>query len=313
MSLRNAARRGITVAVHSDVAILHAAAATEFQSHIQRLVDAGKREEALELWQSVVEVVHFPPPPGNVLQASGLPPMLQIGCADPTCRRCLEQRGGFRFPCLGVWTRRGTLVRTGASPADAWREHAQSEGTLDLLMVEANASAWRLGDLVPPQWRQVMAALGPGDIPGSASKADAIAVWRNWQMGHECWMDPTVALPTRNEAIGNAKFQAQRTLTYWFDAFVEATPYMLAPPCLRCGTPSRRVCAGCFKPQCYECFWTGDQRDCCDEVADEETSFFNVPAMRPGQTRRDLLRFLFRDMGTERAGRRPRMDADASA
>lgn len=53
-------------------------------------------------------------------------------------------------------------------------------------MVEANASAWRLGDLVPPQWRQVMAALGPGDIPGSASKADAIAVWRNWQMGWRC-------------------------------------------------------------------------------------------------------------------------------
>ena len=93
MSLRHAVRRGITVAVHSDVAILHAAAVTEFLGHIQRLVANDKREEAMELWQSVVEVVHFPPPPGNVLEAPGFPPMLQIGCAEPACRRCLEQRG----------------------------------------------------------------------------------------------------------------------------------------------------------------------------------------------------------------------------
>lgn len=49
----------------------------------------------------------FPPPPGNVLEAPGFRPMLQIGCADPECRRCLEKRGGIQVPVAGcldaVW------------------------------------------------------------------------------------------------------------------------------------------------------------------------------------------------------------------
>ena len=168
MSLRHAVRCGITVAMHTDVAILHAAAVTEFLGHVQR--SNNQREEAMELWQSVVEVVHFPPPPGNVLEAPGFRPMLQIGCADPECRRCLKKRGGFRFPWLGVWTRPGTLVRTGLFERTHGVITAKAKGRWT-----CSWSRPMLRDIVPPQWRQVMAALGSRE-------------WRNWQVGHECWM-----------------------------------------------------------------------------------------------------------------------------
>lgn len=308
MSLRQSIRRGVSAAVHTDAPILSAAAVSEFLSYVQKLVAEGDGDTALALWCSVVEIVHLPPPPGNILEIPGFPPMLRIGCADTECRRCAEQRGGFRFPWIGCWTRRGTLVRPEATPAEAWSEHSRQEDTLDLLLVETYASGWRLSDLVPPQWRRIMELLGPGDVPGSATTEDALGCWRAWQQGHVCWMDPNVSLPSRSAAVQNPRSRAQRTLAMWMDHLLEDDGTMLAAPCLVCGTPSRRVCSGCFLPQCQWCHAAGDQGDCCDEARLDERYFYEVPAMQQGQSRLDLLRRLVRGYATTQAARQQPMD-----
>lgn len=260
MSLRHAVRRGITVAMHTDVAILHAAAVTEFLGHVQR--SNNQREEAMELWQSVVEVVHFPHH-----QAMCWKPLASDQCyrSDVPIQNVADasRNGvGFRFPWLGVWTRCGTLVRTGLFERTHGVITAKAKGRWT-----CSWSRPMLRGIVPPQWRQVMAALGPGDVPGSASKADAISVFQCGAIGK--WGTSVGWTPLSHCPPGVRPLVVPSTrhrgLAYWFDGLVEGTPYMLAPPCLRCGTPSRRVCAGCFKPQCYECYWAGDQRDCCDE------------------------------------------------
>ena len=305
MSLRQSVRRGVTQAVHTDVPLLSAAAITEFMGQVQQLEASGQRDAALELWCSAVEVVHMPPPPGNILQVPGFPPMLQVGCSEANCRRCAEQRGGFKFPWIGSWTRRGTLVRSNATPEEAWQEHSRQGDTLDLLMVEANASGWRLSDLVPPQWRTIMDLLGPGDVPGSATREDALGSWRTWQQGHTCWMDPAISVPERDVALRCPRSRAQRTLALWFDRLLEDEDTMLAAPCVLCGIPSRRVCSGCFLPQCAWCRAAGEEQICCHDADIEERYFYEVPAMQRGQTRRDLLRLLVRGFSGNRTAAQP--------
>ena len=177
MSLRHAVRRGITVAVHSDVAILHAAAVTEFLGHIQRLVANDKREEAMELWQSVVEVVHFPPPPGNVLEALASHrcsrlgvPILHVGVAS-------NRGAGSGF--LGWGSGRGVVRSFGLEPPQlmhgvsmpkakgrwtcSWWRRTLQHGGLETSFLRSGDRSWQhwgqgISQAVPP--RQMLSQCG---------------------------------------------------------------------------------------------------------------------------------------------------------
>ena len=46
--------------VHTSDQILHPGARQDFEQHICRLIEQGKRDEALSLWQAVAEVHHLP-------------------------------------------------------------------------------------------------------------------------------------------------------------------------------------------------------------------------------------------------------------
>ena len=80
----------IAVAGHTDVQVLHAAAATEFMQHVRALCSDGQEYEARRLWASVVEVVHLPPPEDQVVEVAGFPPLQKVACSTRGCRRWLQ-------------------------------------------------------------------------------------------------------------------------------------------------------------------------------------------------------------------------------
>ena len=115
------------VATHTAHAVLSAAAFADFQSEVVRLQAAGDGRGAVRLWTSAVEVVHKPWGRLPMVRPPGLPPLRWSPCMDATCQRCLEQKGGFKFPWLGPWTRRRVLVAHGITPAEAWEALAASD------------------------------------------------------------------------------------------------------------------------------------------------------------------------------------------
>ena len=79
----------------------------------------GGRVQAFILWQSVVVFEHYPPAPRVVGGPPEFPPLRQQACSVSMCPRCMGFRGGFVFPWIGTWTRRGTVVVPGSSAAGA--------------------------------------------------------------------------------------------------------------------------------------------------------------------------------------------------
>ena len=59
--------------VHTKDQILHPGARQDFEQHICRLIEEGKRDEALSLWQAVAEVHHLPPTEGPRVQGHDPP------------------------------------------------------------------------------------------------------------------------------------------------------------------------------------------------------------------------------------------------
>ena len=104
---------GVRFGVHTEETLLHAAAYMDFQTYVRSLLSAGHGDLALQVWTSVAEVVHFPPPDEEIVDVAGLPAMRRMPCLDATCERCRRGQGGFRFPWVGVWCRRAVLVRPG--------------------------------------------------------------------------------------------------------------------------------------------------------------------------------------------------------
>lgn len=131
-----AIRAGIDVAVHCKEPILHAAAFSSFEVHIHGLLEQGKMSEAIMLWDSVVEIQHLPIPEEPLLSpVRGLPPMRKSICCEAGCLRCEHRRGGYRFPWVGMWTRRCAVVRPGASAVEAWQAYGASTATMELLQL----------------------------------------------------------------------------------------------------------------------------------------------------------------------------------
>ena len=129
-------RPGIHVAVFCREPLLHAAAQTCFESHVRKLVEAGRPREAQQLWHSVVEIQHLLLPDFEPnARIPGLPAMRRAVCCAEGCVRCGSQRGGFQFPWIGRWTNRGALVWPGTPAVEAWRRYGSTAGTVDLLQL----------------------------------------------------------------------------------------------------------------------------------------------------------------------------------
>ena len=84
----------------TDKPLLSASARVAFTTHIRGLLADNRRDEALELWGQVFEVVHRPYPMGEILD---IPSMV----------------GGFYFPWIGPWCYRRTMVSPGEEPSQA--------------------------------------------------------------------------------------------------------------------------------------------------------------------------------------------------
>lgn len=121
---------------HCSFQLLHAPAWADFAAHVASLRRDGKELEITRLCKSVVEIQHVPIAVGLERTSAGMPPILQAVCCSNPCQRCLEGKGGFRFPWVGTWTRRGTIVVPGSSASEAWDRCSRVEGTLDLLELE---------------------------------------------------------------------------------------------------------------------------------------------------------------------------------
>ena len=123
---------GVDIAVHTDEALLSTGAWMDFSAHVLQLQLRGEHDKAWNLWDSVFEVVHLGIDPATpVLQNLDLPPVRRMPCCRPHCERCSQGRGGFRFPFIGVWTRKAVFPRDGATVAATWdRYHNTPHDTL---------------------------------------------------------------------------------------------------------------------------------------------------------------------------------------
>eukprot|EP00434_Breviolum_minutum_P039089 symbB.v1.2.034695.t1/scaffold4526.1/size39880/1 len=192
--------RGVTTAVHTDTQILHSAAVVDFIGWVRTLVENGHLEDAAELWDSVAEVVHMPVPESPLREFASLPPMRRIPCCVEDCTRCRDQRGRFRFPWLGVWSRGSLVVQPGMSPSDAWMALGERQELMDIMLVEVYASGFYLRDLMPVAWDGMVSRAV--EAPGCARVSTVFRMFRHWQLGHELWRDPAVSMATRAESRG---------------------------------------------------------------------------------------------------------------
>ena len=118
---------GVHVVMFTDAEVLSSAAFIEFRRQVDALLARGDRAGALRLWGSVVLFEHMPPSTRLGDGPTGFP------CV---CPRCDQGRGGFVFPWVGIWKRRGTTVPPGFTPQQAWDRHARLDASMDLLLLQ---------------------------------------------------------------------------------------------------------------------------------------------------------------------------------
>ena len=280
MSVRRAVR-GVTTAVHTDTQILHSAAVVDFIGWVRTLVENGHMEDAAELWDSVAEVVHMPVPESPLREFASLPPMRRIPCCVEDCTRCREQRGGFRFPWLGVWSRRSLVVQPGMSPSDAWMALGERQELMDIMLVEVYASGFYLRDLMPVAWDGMVSRAV--EAPGCARVSTVFRMFRHWQLGHELWRDSAVSMATRAEARRSDRGRAQRAMAEWLEFVVDYPDLHIPATCALCGSLTRHLCVGCLVSFCPTC--TSDRVDplCCAEALASGDMRLEMPALPFGE------------------------------
>lgn len=285
MSLRAA------VARHTDRPLLSASARVAFTTHIQSLLHDGRRQEALELWDQVFEVVHKPYPMGEILDVPSMPPMRTLVCTRSGCMRCLRDAGGFYFPWIGPWCYRRTMVSPGEEPSQAWQNLHHDQEKMDLLLVAMYASQWELRDFCPVIWDQVLARVS--EEPGCARLCEVREQWRRWQVGQELWKDPgAVALPRYSAAIRSPLAGAHRAMHGWISLVASGSTECLPKSCLACGTLTRHTCSHCLSGLCIDCDVNFPRCMCCMEFYAMGTPRLTLPAVHLGDPRGGVLRHL---------------------
>ena len=91
------------------------------------------------------------PPPSSALHGEWeFPPLRVVPCIDYSRARCLHQRGSFRFPWIGTWTRRSVLAQPGADPVRASVAYHGAPERFTPAEVQAMETSLTADDLVPP-------------------------------------------------------------------------------------------------------------------------------------------------------------------
>ena len=239
---------GIHVAVHTEEQLLSAGAWMDFSQYVTTLVLAGRMDEARVLWGSVFEVVHLGVDPAMpVLQDPRLPPLRRIPCCVKPCRRCESALGGFKFPFVGLWTRRAVFAQVGASAAETWDAFLRwPDEKLDLVAVQAAASGLSVPDFIPSHMERVLVRLALG--------RDGISLgllyerWRTWQNGEAVWREPAFFMASEGTpSVVAGRFM--RTILGAVEAAVDYIPEV----CLVCLCPCFSTCPGCGAQWCDEC------------------------------------------------------------
>ena len=273
-------RRGL-VARHTSHTVLSAATRVAFSQHVAALIANGEREEALQLWSSVFEVVHMPWPSNEVLDVPGLPAMRTVVCTQANCARCLSGRSGFVFPFIGAWCRRRVIVAQGLAPSAAWEALESSNVLMDSMLVEAYSSGWELADFIPPLWGAVLDRAAAA--PGCASLETVRRTWRWWQLGSTTWTDPgNPAPPGRADGRVNTHRAAHRSMAGWMAFVAEGSEGYLPLPCQMCGGLTRHMCLCCGRGLCQDCDLEAPDFFCCAEFAANGYRRIALPVVGPG-------------------------------
>ena len=239
---------GVDIAVHTDEALLSTGAWMDFSAHVLQLQLRGEHDKAWNLWDSVFEVVHLGIDPATpVLQNLDLPPVRRMPCCRPHCERCSQGRGGFRFPFIGVWTRKAVFPRDGATVAATWdRYHNTPHDTLDRLQIHMLASGHGVESFVPPHMDRLARRLGRGE--DGISLDFLFSRWRFWCLGTGLWDEPAFFMPEEQ----HPRCDAGRFLRMLLGANEASEPYIPAI-CLACEWPRFSECPGCGTHWCDSC------------------------------------------------------------
>ena len=101
---------GRDVAMYTSSRVLSPGAWADFADRVRALVAEGQRARAQLLCDSVLQLNHVGQHPEARLSVEGFV-ITQFPCTELGCQRCIAGYGGFRFPWVGSWTRRGTLAQ----------------------------------------------------------------------------------------------------------------------------------------------------------------------------------------------------------
>ena len=185
---------GRDVAIYTESSVLTPATYADFVSRVRELLLAGERASALTLWESVVEILHHPARGGQqLLGFPDFPPLRVAPCVDMECARCQGQRGGFRFPWRGEWSRRRSVVREGVDPSAAWAAYHGDRSLLALEEVQALAAGPTRDSIVPPDVQSLVdASLHPLSC---LSVAELFIHWGVMLQGYRDWYEPWVLPP----------------------------------------------------------------------------------------------------------------------
>ena len=112
-------------------------------------------------------------------------------CMPP---RCDQGRGGYVFPWVGIWNRRGTIVPPGFTPQQAWDRHARLDASMDLLLLQPYRTPYSADDFVPSYlWEFQQKVPGDFDLsPLQTFQSEVLYYMRHWILGspHGLWSNP---------------------------------------------------------------------------------------------------------------------------
>ena len=254
---------GVHVAMFTAAEVLSSAAFIEFRRQVDALLARGDRAGAMRLWSSVVLFEHTPPSsrPGD--GPAGFPPMRISVCPKSARPRCDQGRGGYVFPWVGIWNRRGTIVPSGFTPQQAWDRHARLDANMDLLLLQPYRTPYSAENFVPSYLWEFQQKV-PGDfdlLPLQTFQSEVLYYMRHWILGspHGLWSNPFRAplpdlehLPRHLEAL-HPKIRAHRALRGWLGSSINGESE-IPPACCGCGDPTYRQCLGCIKGVRSACF-----------------------------------------------------------
>ena len=141
------------------------------------------------------------------LLLTGYPPWRNALALFPRAHD-VRGRGGFRFPWLGIWTRRSVLAQPDASPAEVWCGYYANPERLDLLLLAPLASGRMRADFLPEHVERLLHW-----VDASSGWTQPRTAWRRWQLGRPCWREPAYE-PVLGLPVGGA-VGAGRALWHW--------------------------------------------------------------------------------------------------